>query len=72
MNKIDRILQQRLEASQRIKTNYPDQCAEYINRCHCCRYWLNNKQDCVHGLAPVTSALLPCPYYMLYTLNDAL
>lgn len=66
MDKVDIILKQRLEAAQRIKTKYPDQCREYINRCHACHYWLSGTQDCVHGLAPVTSALLPCPYYMLY------
>lgn len=63
MNKVDIILKQRLEAAERIKTNFPDQCREYLYRCHSCYYWLSSSQKCVHDLAPVTSALLPCPYW---------
>jgi len=64
----DTILRQRHEASQRIKVNHPELCEEYEKRCADCQFWTGidstkNNAHCLHDLAPVTSALLPCPYF---------
>jgi len=63
----DTILRQRIEAASRIKGKYPELCAKYYPRCKTCLFWIQGitvpDQYCLHSLAPITSGLLPCPYY---------
>ena len=67
MDKTDTIIRQRHEASMRIKRDYPDLCQSYQQRCYGCMFWHWTTDmlsgNCIHYLAPITSALLPCPYY---------
>lgn len=62
----DKIARQRKASAERIKRLYPDECARYEEmKCIVCGHWLwiEKTPHCKFDLAPVTSALLPCPYY---------
>jgi hypothetical protein len=61
----EKVLQQRLEAAQRVRRKYPDQCAANQDHyCKICDFQLSlNGEYCSHRLAPCTSQGLPCPYF---------
>jgi hypothetical protein len=65
MGKVEDIItRQRNEQAVRILRNFPDECAAAKERfCSLCMFELKVKHECEHGLAPITSAKLPCPYY---------
>jgi hypothetical protein len=79
MGKIEDSIQRQIEgAAARIWKRWPDECKIQMERwCTDC-IWFHKRVDqdengnshiivnCEHGLAPLTSAKLPCPYYRLH------
>jgi hypothetical protein len=59
--------EQLLQSAARIREKHPEECAEMRDRfCVLCAFSVvKYDNQCVYGLAPITSAMLPCPYYRI-------